>query len=133
MGKTIDGGERNPDATLAEQAEVSKAHDLEARRIHGFTQGDANALLISRAPELRDRTIMEIRIKRLGRDDLVVEAPSLHDADLHDADLRFADLRDADLSRANLRWANLSGADLRWADIEGADLREADLSWAIRD
>ena len=48
---------------------------------------------------------MEIRIKRIGRDDLVVEAPSLREADLHGA--------------------KLIGADLEGADLTGADLREA--------
>jgi len=33
---------------------------------------------------------MEIRVKRLGRDDLVVEAPSLREASLRGADLREA-------------------------------------------
>jgi len=73
---------------------------------------------------------MEIRVKRLGRDDLVVEAPSLHEANLHGADLYRADLRRADLRGANLRWANLHGADLRWANLRWADLRWANLRWA---
>ena len=51
---------------------------------------------------------MEIRVKRLRRDDFVVDAPSLREADLR-------------------------GADLYGADLHGADLRWADLRWAIRD
>ena len=83
---------------------------------------------------------MEIRIKRIGRNDLVVEAPSLREANLRKADLREADLRGAklrgaeleaaDLRWANLRWADLEGADLYGADLEGADLRGADLHGA---
>jgi len=83
---------------------------------------------------------MKIRVKRIGRDDLVVEAPSLREADLSWADLEGADLREADLRGADLRRANLRGAYLRGADLEGANLRganltganirEADLRWA---
>jgi len=93
---------------------------------------------------------MKIHIKRLGRDNFVVDAPSLREADLYGADLRWANfreaklreanlyganLRGADLRRADLRWANLEeanleGADLRRADLRGTDLRGADLRWA---
>ena len=45
---------------------------------------------------------MEIRIKRIWRDDLVLEAPSLRRADLRGADLRWAKLREADLTGAKL-------------------------------
>ena len=68
---------------------------------------------------------MEIRIKRIGRSDVVVEAPSLREADLS-----WADLRRADLEGANLRGADLEGANLRWAILRGADLRGADLRGA---
>ena len=70
---------------------------------------------------------MEIRIKRIGRDDFVVDAPSLREADLRRADLREADLEGADLRRANLRRANLRGADLEGANLRWAILHEAKL------
>ena len=88
---------------------------------------------------------MEIRIRRLGRDDFVVDAPSLREANLREANLEGAKLRWADLRRADLRWADLRRADLegaklpgailrgamlREANLRGADLREADLRGA---
>ena len=48
---------------------------------------------------------MEIRIKRIGRNDFVVDAPSLREAYLCEADLREADLEGADLRGADLREA----------------------------
>ena len=53
---------------------------------------------------------MEIRIKRIGRDDLVVEAPSLRQANLIGSDLRGADLHGAYLRGADLSEADLTGA-----------------------
>ena len=61
---------------------------------------------------------MEIRVKRIGRSDFVVEAPSLHEAYLEGADLTVADLREAYLHGA----AYLTRANLRWADLRMADL-----------
>ncbi len=64
-----------------------------------------------------------------------VDADTLRDADLSDANLRGAnlrraDLREADLRRANLRGADLGEADLRGANLSGANLSRADLSGA---
>ena len=53
--------------------------------------------------------------------------PSLTDADLGGADLRYADLEGAHLANADLRGADLRGADLRRADLAGANLAGADL------
>ena len=68
---------------------------------------------------------IEIKHRYTGTVIRTVEADTLRDADLRDADLSGAYLRGADLRRADLRDADLRGAYLRDADLRGADLRDA--------
>jgi len=87
---------------------------------------------------------IEIRHKNSNGIILTVEADSLRNANLQDADLRHANLQDADLQdanlynanlyNANLYNANLRGANLRNAYLQGANLQNADLQYAdLRD
>ena len=59
---------------------------------------------------------------------LSLDADSLVDAVLNQADLQNANLVEADLGNAHLREANLRGADLRLTSLVNADLRNADLT-----
>jgi len=80
--------------------------------------------------ELPKNKTIEIKHRFTGKVLKVVEAESLSDANLSDANLSGADLSGANLSGADLSDANLSGADLSDANLSGADLSGANLSGA---